>query len=138
MRNFIKLGGICVLVLGMSALTPSVQAAKKSSTEEQVAVLLKLSRTYFEQGKYKQAEQAAQLARDMAPEDPEIIVALKLAQRQLTIPASNAEVELQLEKVLQKLNQMERQLRDMEAKNRQQRTRIQIAKEPPGSPDSAY
>jgi hypothetical protein len=138
MRNFVKLGGIgLVFVLGLAVLTPTVQAAKKASPEEQVAVLLKRYWNYFEEGKYKQAEQVAELARELAPEDPQIVVALKLAQRQQAKTSSNSEVEVQLEKVLQKLDRVERQLRDLETKNRG-RTLIQIAKEPPGSPDSNY
>jgi hypothetical protein len=137
MRNLVKLGGIGLLVLAVSVVPPSVQAAKKASAEEQVAVLLKRYWTYFEEGKFKQAEQVAELAYELAPEDPQITVALKLARRQQAATTSTAEVELQLGKVLQKLDRVERQLRDMEAKNRQ-RTRLQITKEPPGSPDANY
>jgi tetratricopeptide (TPR) repeat protein len=137
MRTSIELGRLGLLVLGMLVLTHSVQAAKKTRSEEQAAALLKWARTYLEQGKYKQSEQAAQLALELAPEDPEIVAALKLARRLQSLSDSKAEVEIQLEKVLQKLNQMERHLRDLEAKNRQH-TRIQIAKEPPGSPDAGY
>jgi hypothetical protein len=77
------------------------------------------------------------LAQELAPDDPQIAVALKLAKRQQEKSSPNAEVETQLEKVLQKLDRVERQLRDIEAKNRR-RARIQIAKEPPGSPDANY
>jgi hypothetical protein len=135
MANLTKLGGIGLLVLGMSVVMPSVQAAKKISTEDQVAVLLKWYRTYFDEGKYKQAEQVAQLAYELAPDDPQIAVALKLARRQQANTASSTEVEAQLAKVMQKLDRMERQLRDTAAKNRR-RAIIQIAKEPPGSPDA--
>lgn len=137
MSRLIKLSGIGLVALSVSILTPAVQAAKKASAEDQVAVLLKWYRNYFEAGKYKQAEQIAELAYELAPEDPQITVALKLARRQQATASSAMEVEAQLGKVLQKLDRVERQLRDMESKNRQ-RTRVQIAKEPPGSPDANY
>jgi|GEM_PF-4123644 tetratricopeptide (TPR) repeat protein len=136
MRNVVKLGSSGLLVLGIWVLTPPVQAAKKFNTEDQVAVLLKWYQNYFEQGKYKQAEQVAQLAYELAPDDPQIAVALKLARRQQANGVSpTAEVEAQLAKVLQKLDRVERQLRDTAAKNRR-RAILQIAKEPPGSPDA--
>jgi hypothetical protein len=138
MRNFVKVGSIgLVLVLGIAVVTPTIQAAKKASPEEQVAVLLKRYWNNFEEGKYKQAEQVAELAQELAPEDPQIAVALKLAQRQQAKTSSNTEVESQLEKVLQKLDRVERQLRAVESKSRR-RTIVQIAKEPPGSPDGNY
>lgn len=135
MRSFFKLGCLGLVVLGMSILPPSIQAAKKASAEEQVAVLLKWYRNYFDAGKFKQAEQVARLAYELAPEDPQITVALKLAQRQQANTTAAAEVEAQLEKVLQKLDRVERQLRDMEAKSHRKAI-VQLAKEPPGSPDA--
>jgi hypothetical protein len=135
MRGFIKLGGIGLLVLGTMLVPSSAQAAKKASINEQLTVLLQKYWTYFEEGKFKQAEQIAELAYELAPEDPQIAVALKLARRQQAQTASVAEVELQLAKVLEKLERVERQLREQEAKKRQ-RTRLEAAKEPPGSPDA--
>lgn len=135
MRSWIKLGGIGLLALSVSVVTPAVWAAKTVSAEEQVAVLLKWYRTYFDEGKYKQAEQIAELAKELAPEDPQIEVALKLARRQQSNSAISPEVGAQLEKVLQKLDRVERQLREIEAQKRQ-KARIQIAKELPGSPDA--
>jgi hypothetical protein len=135
MRSLFKLGSVGLLIFGLSILTPSVQAAKKASTEDQVAVLLKWYRNYFDAGKFKQAEQVARLAYELAPDDPQIAVALKLAQRQQSNTTATAEVNAQLTKVLQKLDRVEKQLHDMEAKSRR-RAIIQIAKEPPGSPDA--
>lgn len=134
MRNLLRLCGIGLLVLGITVLTPSVQAEKRVSTEDQVRVLMKWYRTYFDEGKYKQAEQVAQLAYDLAPDDPQIAVALKLVRRQQATVTANVEVEAQLARVLQKLDRMERQMRANAAKNRQ-RAIIQISQEPPGSPD---
>lgn len=136
MRNLLKIAGIGLVVLVLATRTPHVQAENKSSTEEQVAVLLKWYHAYFEEGKYKQAEQIAELARELAPEDPQIAVALKLAQRQQANTVSASSVGVQLERVLGKLDRVERQLHDLDHKN-QRRTRIQIAKEPPGSPDAS-
>ncbi len=135
MRNLRRLGSIALLVIGIAVLAPSVRAEKKASTEEQIAVLMKWYRTYFDEGKYRQAEQVAELAYDLAPDDPQIAVALKLARRQQTNAAANVEVEAQLARVLQRLDRMERQMRSAAAKNRQ-RALLQIAQEPPGSPDS--
>ena len=135
MRNLIRLGLIGLIVLSVSALMPSAQAAKKASAEDQVAVLMKWYRDYFDAGKFKQAEQVAQLAYALAPDDPQITVALKLAHRQQTNPAANGEVEAQLSRVRQKLDLVERQLRQLDSKSRR-RTIIQIAQEPPGSPDA--
>lgn len=137
MWNWVKRTGIGLLFLALAVETPALQAAKKASTEDQVAVLMKWYHTYFDEGKFKQAEQVAELAYELAPEDPQIAVALKLARRQQTVapPASSAHVEAQLARVLLKLDRVERQLREREA-SRHQRTRVQIAKEPPGSPDS--
>jgi hypothetical protein len=135
MRNLRRLCSIGLLVFGITVLVPSVQAGKKASTEEQVAVLMKWYRTYFDEGKYRQAEQVAELAYDLAPADPQIAVALKLARRQQTNSAANVEVEAQLAQVLQRLDRMERQMRAAAAKNRQ-RAILQITQEPPGSPDS--
>jgi len=137
MRNLVNVGSIGLVVLCILILAPATQAAKRVSTEEQIAVLLRWYRTYFEEGKYKQAEQVAQLAYELAPDDPQIAVALKLARRQQAYTSSTAEVEAQLTKVLQKLDRMERQLREAQAKDRR-RAIIQIAKEPPGSPDGNY
>ena len=69
MRSIVKIGGIGLVVLSMSLLISNVQAANKASSEEQVAVLMKMYWTYFEQGKYKQAEQVAQLASELAPKE---------------------------------------------------------------------
>lgn len=135
MRTAIKIGGIGLIVLGMSIGTPIAHAAKKASSEEQVAVLMKWYRTAIDEGKYKQAEQYAELASELAPDDLEIAVALKFAQRQKPKIVSAPKVEVELERVLLKLDRVERQLRGMESQRRQ-RTRIQIAKEPPGSPDA--
>jgi hypothetical protein len=141
MRSFLKFGAV-VLVLSLVILTPSVQAAKKATTEDQVAVLLKWYQTYLDEGNYKQAKQAAELAYELAPDNPEAAVALKLARRLQvnSVQVSNgysAQTEAQLVQVLQKLDRVERQLRQMKAQRRQQ-ARVQIAKEPPGSPDSNY
>jgi hypothetical protein len=135
MRSFVKLGGIGLVALAIAVPTPSVQAAKRISAEDQVAVLLKWYKTYYDEGKYKQAEQVAELAQELAPDDPQIAVALKLARRQQANASSNAAVQAQLAQVQQKIDRMERQLRETAAKNRR-RAIIQIAKEPPGSPDS--
>jgi tetratricopeptide (TPR) repeat protein len=135
MRKLVTLGRIGLLVFGIAVQAPSAQAAKKISAEGQVAVLMKWYRIYFDEGKYKQAEQVAELAYELAPDDPQIAVALKLARRQQANVSSTAEVEAQLARVLQKLDRVERQLKTAAAKNRQ-RTIIQIAQEPPGSPDS--
>jgi hypothetical protein len=134
MRSAIKLVGLTLLVLAASMGTSSAQAAKKVSAEEQVAVLMKWYRAAFDEGKYKQAEQYAELAYELAPDDPQITVALKLVQRQ-TSAAASPKVEAELERVMAKLDRVERQLRSMESQRRQ-RTRVQIAKEPPGSPDA--
>jgi hypothetical protein len=134
MRNLWGLGSIGLLILALAVLAPSVQAEKKVNTEDQVAVLMKWYRAYFDEGKYKQAEQVAQLAYDLAPDDPQIAVALKLVRRQQATIAANVELEAQLARVLQKLDRMERQLRTTAVKNRQ-RTILQISQEPPGSPD---
>jgi hypothetical protein len=98
-------------------------------------VLLKWYHTYFEEGKYQQAKQVAELARELAPDDPQVASALKLAQRQEAKTESAAKVETQLERVLIKLDRVERQLRSTQAQ-KQRRIRIQLATEPPGSPDA--
>ena len=137
MRSPIKLGGIGLLVIGLSVLTTTAQAAKHASSEDQVVVLMKWYHTYFNDGKYKQAEQIAELAYEIAPEDPQIAVALKLARRQQpTTTIASPKMEMDMERMLLKLDRVERQLRQMESQQRRQRTRIQIAKEPPGSPDA--
>ena len=139
MRSLIKLGGFTLVAMVLAVAAPSAQAAKKATTEDQVAVLLKWYHTYVEEGKYKQAEQVAELAYEMAPDDPQIVAALKLARRlqNNTVSSNQAQVQAQLQRVLMKLDRVERQLREAEAQRRQ-RARIQIAKEPPGSPDSNY
>ena len=145
MRSSIKIGGLGLLVFGVSILTPPAQAAKKASSEEQVAVLMSWYRIAFDEGKYKQAEQMAEFAYELAPNDPQIMVALKLVRRQQPAPiaspkietlVASPKVEMELERVMMKLDRVERQLRQMESQQRRQRTRIQIAKEPPGSPDA--
>lgn len=135
MRNLLKIVGISLVVMTLALGAPDIHAAKKMTTEEQVAVLMKWYHTYFDQGNYKQAEQVAELARELAPHDPEIAVALMLARRQQAKTASKSDVELQLERVLGKLDRVERQLRIMDS-TAVRRTRLQIAKEPPGSPDA--
>jgi hypothetical protein len=137
MRSPIKIGGFTLVVLTLATVSPSAQAAKKATTQDQVAVLLKWSRESFDEGKYKQAEQYAELAREMAPDDPHVAAAWKVARRQQSNNASTVQVGAQLERVLLKLDRVERQLRDMESQKRQ-RARAQIAKEPPGSPDANY
>jgi len=134
MRNLVRLGGMGLLLLGVAVMVTSIQAAERVSTEDQVAVLMKWYRTYFDEGKYKQAEQVAQLAYELAPDDPQITVALKLVRRQQSTVSPAAEVEAQLARALQRLDRVERQLRTTAEKNRQ-RTILQIAQEPPGSPD---
>ncbi len=135
MRSPIKLGVFALVLLVVSTLTPAVRAAARASSEEQVAVLMRWYRTAFDEGKYKQAEQYAELATELAPDDPQIVVALKLARRQQTQAASAPKVERELERMMLKLNRMEQQLKVMESQRRQ-RTRVEIAKEPPGSPDA--
>jgi hypothetical protein len=138
MRSPIKLGGIGLLVIGLSVLTTTSQAAKNTSSDEQVAILMGWYHTYFNDGKYKQAEHIAELAHELAPEDPQIAVALKLARRQQpTTAIASPKMEMDMERMLLKLDRVERQLRQMESQQRRQRTRIQIAKEPPGSPDAS-
>ncbi len=135
MRNLPRIVGIGLVAMGLALQTPAAEAAKKTSTEEQVAVLMKGYHTYFDEGNYKQAEQVAELARDLAPDDPEIPVALKLARRQQANTSATSDVEMQLERVLGKLDRVERQLQILESA-KVRRTRIQIAQEPPGSPDA--
>lgn len=138
MRSPIKLGGIGLLVIGLSMWTTTIQAAKNARSEEQVAILMGWYHTYFNDGKYKQAEHIAELAYEIAPDNPEIAVALKLARRQqpTTITVASPKMEMEMERMLLKLDRVERQLRQMESQQRRQRTRIQMAKEPPGSPDA--
>jgi hypothetical protein len=135
MRNPIKFGVFLLVVCGGSFLTSTSLAASTVSVDDQVAVLMKWYRSAIDDGKYKQAEQYAELASELAPNDPQIVVALKFARRQQSPSATVPKVEKELERVMLKLNRVEQQLKGMELQRRQ-KTRVELAKEPPGSPDA--
>jgi len=135
MRGLLTLGGCGLLVLTLGSLTtPSVGASKKPTVEDQVVVLLKWYHVYFEEGKYKQAEQVAEMAHELAPDDPQAMAAVRVAHRQQINAATSIDVEQKLEKVLKKLDRIERQLYELETE-KDRRSRISLSKEPPGSPD---
>ena len=143
MRRLITFGGRSLLIILLVSLaTSSARAAKKptikdSAVTEEVEVLLKWYHTYFQEGKYQQAEQVAELAHELAPEDPETMAAVAVVRRQRThTPPVN--VEQKLDKVLDKLEQLEKQVRVLRAKNPQPVAvprRVPPHQEPAGSPD---
>jgi hypothetical protein len=126
--------------------TSSARAAKKPGVAAEVAVLLKWYHAYFEEGKYQQAEQVAELAYELAPEDPETTAAVRVVRRQQSRrPPVN--VEQKLDKVLNKLDQLEKHVRELEMQKAQLERQMRILRaqnlqpsgtprrEPPGSPD---
>lgn len=140
MPKIVALGGCGLMVLVLSC--PASQAgklkAKKSTNEDQIAVLLKWYHDYSEKGKHEQACRVAELAYEMAPENPETLVALKLARRQRNAAASASNSDRRLERILVKLEQIEKRLHAMEAKKRQSARLEHLYREPFGSPDSIY
>jgi len=151
MRRFVAFGGFSLVVLILVGLATSFAGATKNQTvasgEEAVTVLLKWYHNYFEEGKYQQAEQVAQLAYELAPEDPQTKTALFVARRQQARTPPPVNVERKLEKVLNKLEQLEGHLHELETEKQQLEKQIRVLKvqnsrpsrpphqEPPGSPD---
>lgn len=136
MLKIVARGGCGLLVITLvSCLASHASERKGSTTEAQVAVLLKWYHAYAEKGKYDQAYRVAELANELAPEDPETVVALKVALRQKNTASSLANSEEKLEAILAKLEQIEKRLKTLEAKKpRRVRTEVPYG-EPPGSPD---
>jgi hypothetical protein len=152
MRRLVALGGCSLMVLTLVGLTTaSAQAAKKPGVAEEVVVLLKWYHNYFEEGKYQQAEQVAELALQLAPEDPETRAALRVVRSQQgRTPPANVErkdVDQKLDKVLNKLERLENHVRDLEMQKSQLERELRVLRaqnqqsartprrEPPGSPD---
>lgn len=154
MRRLVALVGCSLVALTLVSLTTSsARAAKKPGSSEEVVVLLKWYHTYFEAGKYQQAEQVAELAHELAPEDPETIAAVRVVRRQQTHtpPPVNVEqknVEQKLDKVLTKLEQLENHVRELETQKAQLEKQLRVLRaqnqqsasrtprrEPAGSPD---
>ncbi|HEY7154278.1 MAG TPA: hypothetical protein VH575_10010 [Gemmataceae bacterium] len=120
-------------------------------------VLLKWYHNYFQEGKYQQAEQVAELAHELAPEDPETMAAVEVVRRQRThttpVNAERKNVEQKLDKVLNKLEQLEKHVRELEAQKAQLEKQVRVLRaqnvlrpqnqqssrtprrEPAGSPD---
>jgi septal ring factor EnvC (AmiA/AmiB activator) len=141
----------------MNFAASSANAAKKPAVQdpavaEEVVVLLKWYHTYFQEGKYQQAEQVAEFAHELAPEDPETMAAVEVVRRQRTHmpPPVNVErknVEQKLDKVLNKLEQLEKLVRELEAQKAQLERQVRVLRaqnqqssktlrrEPAGSPD---
>lgn len=132
------LAGCSAMILALNGLVSQGGEMKKSTTEAQVAVLLKWYHDYMEKGKYEQAHRVAELACELAPNDPETVIALKLARRSQSASTSAMQTEQTLEKILSKLEQIEKRLYVLEAKRRRT-SRLEILyREPFGSPDSIY
>jgi hypothetical protein len=134
----------------MNSATDSVQAAKNPAVAAEVAVLLKWYHTYFEEGKYQQAKQVAELAYELAPEDPETMAAMRVVRRQQSrTPPKVApkDAEQKLDKVLNKLEQLEKHVRELQMQKAQLERQVRFLRaqnrqpsgvprrEPPGSPD---
>ena len=100
----VALSGCVLMVIALANCLPSLAGeTKRTETETQVAVLLKWYHVYAEKGKYEQAYRVAELAHELAPEDPETEVALKVALRQKDTASSLANSEKKLEAILAKL-----------------------------------
>jgi uncharacterized protein Yka (UPF0111/DUF47 family) len=141
-----------VVVLSLVVLTASSAcAAKDPKVADEVVVLLKLYRNSFEAGKYQQAEEFAQLAHQLAPEDPETTAALRAVRVQQTrTPPVNTEqlrVAEKLDKVLNKMEQLEKHVRELEMQKTNLERQLRVLRtqnqqssraprrEPLGSPD---
>lgn len=148
MRKHLTLCGCGLLAIALVSFSTSpAAAAKNTKVSEEVAVLLKWYHTYFQEGKYEQAEHVAELANEMAPDDPEARVALKVVRRKLNRTSASAASEQQLEKVLNKIDVLERHLYELETEKQQLERQLAVLqtdkqrpsrtphREPPGSPD---
>ncbi|HEY7308000.1 MAG TPA: hypothetical protein VH643_01435 [Gemmataceae bacterium] len=152
MRRLGALVGCSVVVLSLVVLTASSAcAAKDPKVADEVVVLLKLYRNSFEAGKYQQAEEFAQLAHQLAPEDPETTAALRAVRVQQTrTPPVNTEqlrVAEKLDKVLNKMEQLEKHVRELEMQKTNLERQLRVLRtqnqqssraprrEPLGSPD---
>ncbi len=110
-------------------------------------MLLKWYHNYFADGKYQQAEQVAELAYELAPEDPQTKAAVLVVRRQQSHVPRTANVEQKLEKVLNKLEQLEGHMQQLEAEKEQLEKQLRVLRaqntqtssmprgEPSGSPD---
>ena len=153
MRRLGAIVGCTVVVLSLVVLTASSAcAAKDPKVADEVVVLLKLYRNSFEAGKYQQAEEFAQLAHQLAPEDPETTAALRAVrvQQTRTPPPVNTEqlrVAEKLDKVLNKIEQLEKHVRELEMQKTNLERQLRVLRtqnqqssrvprrEPLGSPD---
>jgi hypothetical protein len=127
--------GLMLLVLSCSASQAGELELKQTNNEVQVAVLLKWYHDYSEKGKHEQACRVAELAYEMAPENPETRVAVKLAHRQRNAAASASNSDRRLEQILVKLERIDKRLYAIEARKRQSAQFRSLYREPPGSPD---
>jgi hypothetical protein len=104
---------------------------------------------YLENGKYQQAEEIAETAHELAPDDPRTLVALKVSHHQQT-NAVKEKADQKLEKLLNKLDQLEQHVRDLEIHEASLEKQVSVLKsrnerltrgsqppheEPRGSPD---
>jgi hypothetical protein len=138
------------MLVTLVGLATTSAGAKEPKAEEQVAVLLKWYHDYFENGKYPQAQEIAETAYKLAPDDPRTLAAVKVARRQQGEMAQKEKVDHKLDKVLSKLEQLEQHVRELQtekqrleklvqalqARNERLTRRIQPSREEPrGSPD---
>ncbi len=114
MRRLLTLSGCGVLLLTLVGFAAASAGAKEPKADEQVAVLLKWYHNYLENGKYEQAQEIAETAHKLAPDDPRTLAAVKVARQQLTDQAGKEKVDQKLDKVLSKLEQLEQHVRDLE------------------------
>jgi hypothetical protein len=131
----VVVSGLLAIAL-MCSLTSPAAAAKNAKVSEEVAVLLKWYHTYFQEGKYEQAEHVAELAHELAPDDPEARVALKVVRRQLSRTSASASSEQHLDRVLSKIDTLERHVYDLETEKQRLQRQLAACKrrssDPPG------
>lgn len=135
MPKIVALGGCALMVLALNCPASRAGKMRKATTEAQVEVLLKWYHDYSEQGKYEQAYRVAELAYELAPDDPETVVTLKLARRQRNATTVSANTDQHLFKILAKLDYIERRLYTLEAMKRRTAQFGTLYREPIGSPD---
>lgn len=150
MRRLLTLSGCGVLLLTLVGLVTTSADAKEPKADEQVTVLLKWYHNYLENGKYEQAQDIAETAHKLAPDDPRTLAAVKVAHQQQTDHADKEKVDQKLDKVLSKLEQLEQHVRELETEKLRLEKQLQALQarnkrltqgsqpshvEPRGSPD---
>ena len=150
MRSLLTLSGCGMILLTLVGLATTSAGAKEPKAEEQVAVLLKWYHDYLGNGKYEQAQEIAETAHKLAPDDPRTLAAVKVARRQHGDMAEKEKIDQKLDKVLSKLERLEQHVRELETEKQRLEKQVQSLQarnerltrrsqpsrvEPRGSPD---